>query len=215
MSSNPETKRPRGRPHGTKLHGVIRYLSEAELKRLIVAAHKVGKKSDLLVSTIYYFGLRVSEAASLRLDDFRPSEKGLMVNIRALKEGKPTEYPVPEQIERKLHRWLEEREALLDAAENPFVFPHRFLTRTGHATPDSIKLSFHTLLRRAKIEGRHSIHDLRHSCAQQKALHGEPVVKIASWLRHRSVASSLHYLHGVEVLDQAKDAERRFTELLQ
>jgi site-specific recombinase XerD len=81
---------------------------------------------------------------------------------------------------------------------------------------EGAKSLFHIVAREAGI-ALHSIHDLRHSLAQQMADSGEPQVRIAGWLRRRDPASASRYVstseqtaHGLKTRDwyQARRTRR-------
>ena len=183
-----ETKRPRGRPKGSGLNGRLRIFTDSELYRLLAEAAKLSRKYDFALSITAYLALRVGELISLRLEDI--NEAARQVTIHAEKHGFTKTYDLPDRLWRKYKAWMKEREP----KESPWIFPHRVYGRDEHMADDSVQGTFRELCRRAGIEGRHSIHDVRHTTATAMAAEGDGIAQIAGWLRHRAVISSSRYI---------------------
>jgi integrase len=185
-------KRGPGRPRGTELHDRRRYMTQDELERFMKAARRAGKKYDLLFSCVYYYAMRVAEVVTLKLDDFNlPSHQ---ITIRAKKDGRVRVYDLPEQIEHKYRRWLKERAGLPSADENPHVFPSSILPRSGHLSRDAAQAEFRLLAKKAGVGMPRSIHDLRHTAAQEMIRGGEDLATVQGWLRHRDIESTKTYI---------------------
>lgn len=180
-------KRPRGRPKGTTRGDETHVLSPAQQDLLFRAAHHRGIREEFFLRLVYVVALRVKEAVELRLDAFDAEAKE--VKVRGCKAGRVRSYALPPAVWRLYEEWLKERQA---GATNPYVFPHRFRP-DDHLTREGGKAIFTNVARDAGIKG-HSIHSLRHSCAQDMANAGDPQVMIAGHLRHRSVSSSDRYI---------------------
>ena len=181
-------KRAPGRPKGTGLNGRIRVLTPDEVDRLLAAAAKYSPKYDFMAHLTYYLALRVSELVSLRVEDF--NDAAHQVTIRAKKLGFTKTYDLPDRIWRKYKNWLKRR----NPGNSPWVFPHRLYERDEHMTDDAAQGTFRHLFKLAGIEGRHSIHDLRHTTATEMAAAGDGIAQIAGWLRHRAIISSSRYI---------------------
>ena len=180
-------RRGPGRPEGTRILR-RRYMKAEELERFMKAAKKAGRKYDLLFSLVYYFAMRVAEVVSLQLEDFNlPSHQ---VTIKAKKDGRVRVYDLPEQIEHKYLRWLKER----GSGENPFVFPSSTLPRSGHLSRDAAQAAFRLLAKKAGVGMPRSIHDLRHTAAQEMIRGGEDLATVQGWLRHRDIESTKTYI---------------------
>jgi integrase len=184
-------QRSPGRPKGTEIKR-RRYMTQEELAQFMKAAKKAGRKYDLLFSLVYYFAMRVAEVVSLQLEDFNlPSHQ---VTIKAAKDGRVRVYDLPEQIERKFHRWLKDRSNLKDAEENPYVFPSLTLPRSGHLSRDAAQAEFRMLAKKVNVGMPRSIHDLRHTAAQEMIRGGEDLATVQGWLRHRDIQSTKTYI---------------------
>jgi integrase len=186
-----EAKRRPGRPNGTKILR-RRYMTQDELFQFMKEAKKTGKKYDLVFSLVYYFAMRVAEVVNLRVEDFNiPSHQ---VTIRAKKDGRVRVYDLPEQIEQKYLKWMKQRAMLYGSDENPFVFPSSILPRSGHVSRDGVQAEFRLVATRAGVGMPRSIHDLRHTAAQEMIRGGENIATVQGWLRHRDIKSTQSYI---------------------
>lgn len=186
-----ETKRPAGRPVGTKI-ARRRYMTQEELGRFMDAAHKSGPKYALLFDLVYFFAMRVQEVVTMELTNFRLTVH--QVAIKAAKGGEERVYDLPEQIEQRHDRWLKARAELPAAQENPYVFPSTTLPRSGHMSRDAAQAEFRLLCRKAEVPMPRSIHDLRHTSAQEMIRAGDDLATVQGWLRHRDIASTKAYI---------------------
>ena len=184
-------QRSPGRPRGTEIKR-RRYMTQEELECFMKASRKAGRKYDLLFSLTYYYAMRVAEVVSLQLKDFiLPSHQ---IMIKAAKDGRVRVYDLPEQIEQKFKRWLRERSELRDVEENPYIFPSTTLPRSGHLSRDAAQAEFRLLCRKANVGMPRSIHDLRHTAAQEMIRGGEDLATVQGWLRHRDIESTKTYI---------------------
>ncbi len=195
-----------GRPKGTALNGRVRYFTDGELEAFMKAARRHGAKWAALWGLTYHFALRVGEAVSLRLADFDMNAH--QVRIKAEKGGLTRVYDLPEKLEKAVKAWLRERAALEWADENPFLFPSRDLPRTEHMTGESGWKLFQATCRLARLETKHSPHDLRHTCASQMVRAGSSIVQVARWLRHRNAASCERYLADIGAAEHERSMEQ-------
>jgi len=186
-----------GRPIGTGKDGVIRFLSEDEIKTFRAASKKKGKKWDLLFSLTLYFGLRVHEISNLTLSNFDFTSR--QVTIKGGKRGLQRAYEMPDELWHKLKMWLRVRKA---HAQNPYLFPHKWL-ETKPMSHIGIQLMFKEVCQKAGLQG-HSIHDLRHTCGRLLALQNFSSFRISQWLRQRRATSAEVYVNliGDRAIDE-------------
>jgi integrase len=189
----------------------VRYLAPDELERFLKTAAKEGRRWELVFSLTYYLALRVSECAAIRLDDF--SDPPRFITIQGAKHGLKRPYPLPENYQKMLRLWLAERKKLPAADKNPFLFPHRDFIETGHLGSEAIQAAFYRILKKAGLKD-HSVHDLRHTAAQELVRNREGIAQVASWLRHREIESSKRYVDHAQDLEldqrQVERALKRF-----
>ena len=181
-------KRRAGRPLGTKIRR-SRFLTEEELARFMKAARAESAEDWLLMGLTFAFALRVTEAVSIKWEDVNGLSRQL--TIRGLKSGAVRAYDIVPELWAPLQRLLK-----LNARRpvpSKWVFPARRRDNaSSHLSAQAAKSLFKRVCRKAGIADK-SIHDLRHSSAMAMARAGDNLPKIASWLRHTRVASSLQY----------------------
>jgi len=192
-------RRKRGRPEGTKIRR-SRFLTEEELVRFMKAAHHEAAEDWLLMSLTYAFALRVTEAVTLRWEDVNVSSRQL--TVRGLKRGAVRAYDVLDELWVPLMRLskLNARRPVPSA----WVFAARQRGSADHLSAQAAKSLFKRICRKAGIAGK-SIHDLRHSSAMAMARAGDNLPKIAGWLRHTRLQSSMQYL--IPVVDKAHERQ--------
>jgi integrase len=166
---------------------VRRYLTEAEVERLVEGARKSGRYGDrdaAMVLLAYRHGLRASELVGLQWAQI--DLDGAIMHVSRLKHGKPATHPLTGRELRALRRL---RRA---AGGSPWVFVGE---RGGCMTRDS----FNKVLRRAGAasglpEGAPlNPHALRHACGHELANRGIDTRTIQSYLGHASISSTVVY----------------------
>jgi len=185
-----DTKRKPGRPKGTKLNGRKRVLTVDEVRRLKDAADAMGPKYGLIIRLTLELALRVHEVVRLKIEDFNAFSRPHQVHIVGAKEGRRITYDLPDRLWARYAKWLKVREP----KDSPWVFPNRLYSHDEHMTEMGVQGTFRVLCRRAGIEGKHSIHDLRHTAATWMAQNGDSAAQIAGRLRHRSLVSAQVYI---------------------
>jgi len=201
-----ESKRM-GRPVGTSLNGRKRYLTEAELGAFKKAREKSGRMWNVFFSLLWHFAMRVGETCRLRWDDIDFTAH--QIKIVPEKNGVTRVYSLPERIERDLKAWKREADKHPEMRENPYVFPGRFLKRSGHVTTGGAQRMFQAILKKAKIETKHGIHDMRHTMASMMLKDGSNVVQVRDWLRQRRTKSVEIYLTDIDAAEHETEMGRR------
>lgn len=193
--------------------------SPEELRRLATAAADLGplgSMRSLTFSTLFNLlavtGLRISEALSLRLEDFTP--EGLF--IRETKFHKSRLVPLHETTTAALNRYLQRR--LNVPAKHDRLFVSRKHTRP--LCYEHVRIIFRQLCVRARIPGpasgpRPRLHDMRHTVAV-RALEACPgnrkqitphMLALSTYLGHSSVRATYWYLHSSpELMTDIADA---------
>jgi integrase len=198
------------RPTGTTKIG-LKYLNESQLKQFFQAVDKSHDRRDqFLFRLILFLGLRVQEAANLKIEDINFDSYQLAV--KGLKNGRSRVYDLNGRLWHKLEMWLRERKRIANG-RNPFLFPSaRYFDEP--ATLQSLKNHFKVYAERAGLNSDFSVHSLRHSCGILHARKGESPIAIMLWLRHRSVKSTEIYFEQVNFENQDKRAAEMFSNFL-
>ena len=145
-----------------------------------------------LLETLYGCGLRVSEAAALKIGDFEAD--GELMRIRG-KGSKDRLVPVGGAAGRALARYLGGARGTF--ARGSSAETHVFLTRLGR--PFTRQGIFKIVRERAATVGiapeRISPHVLRHSYASHMLSHGADIRAIQELLGHADISTTQIYTH--------------------
>jgi type 1 fimbriae regulatory protein FimE len=179
-------KRKAGRPKGTA-RGKHRFMTEEEMVRFMKAAKKAGPEEWLMLGMTYFYGLRVSQLVALRWADI--DLKARLIMVPALKHGRGRPYELTAPLLKALT--AAERRKSVWAAE--WLFPSRHAMSAAHVTTQTAKNIFKRVARAAGVTGK-SIHSLRHTCAMERAMAGDNMITLASWLQHSRLESVQEYI---------------------
>ena len=161
-------------------------LQRTEIVRILKACDNLKHRTLLL--TCYGCGLRVSELVALKLRHI-DGERGL-VRIEQGKGGKDRHVLLPPALLTRLrHYWRIERPV-------GWLFPHVQHKDQALSISTSQKV-YQRAKKRAGIEKTGGIHGLRHAYATHQLQAGMPVQQLQYQLGHRSMQSTLRYVHWV------------------
>ena len=172
-----------------------RSLTEAEIQALLRAAgqtgHGLAKRNYALLELLLETGLRVGEAAALRIGDLTMHARSGVVFIRDGKGRKQREVPLNSHARRALTLYLKGREPRHDDEDYVFLSERggkRLSLRTMQATVSE-------LARRAKITRIPvSPHTMRHCFALRYLKHNPgKLVELATLLGHESLDTTAVY----------------------
>lgn len=158
-------------------------LSQAEVKAILEATENL--KHRTILSTIYGAGLRISEAAKLRVSDI--DSKNMQLIIREGK-GKKDRYSL---LSRKSLDLL--REYWKRYKPSDFLFEGK--NPTGYISPRTIQKVFEEAKTKAGVKKPATVHTLRHSFATHLLEAGTDICYIQRLLGHTSLQTTTIYLH--------------------
>jgi site-specific recombinase XerD len=158
-------------------------LALSEVKSLFSVTTNLKHKAMLMIT--YCSGLRISEAASLRITDI--DSKRMMVRIRQGKGGRDR-YSILSHTAleclRRYWRKYHPREWLFEGMD-----------KNRHISTSSIREVFYNAKKRAGITKPASVHTLRHSFATHLVEAGTSLHHVQLLLGHRSPNTTTVYLH--------------------
>lgn len=158
-------------------------LTPQEVRLLIDATPNLKHRS--ILSTIYSAGLRVSEAAHLRISDIDSSNMRILV--RRSKGNKDRNTLLSEEnLSLLRHYWKSYRPSF-------WLFPG--IPDTKPISTRTIQSVFKQSLRASDIAKEVSIHALRHSFATHSLNHGASILQIKELLGHSDIQTTSLYLH--------------------
>jgi type 1 fimbriae regulatory protein FimE len=160
------------------------YLTPSEIESLLDATangrHRHRDRTLFLV--MYRHGLRVSEAISLRWEQF--DLKAGLLSVQRLKQGVPSTHPIRGPELRAL------RQLRREWPDSPYLFVSE---RGGPMTASNVrKLVARTALA-AKLPFSVHPHMLRHACGFKLANEGHDTRSLQHYLGHKNIAHTVRY----------------------
>lgn len=170
-----------------------RPLSRAEITRFLESINPTtaqGLRDRALFELIYSSGLRVNEAACLKVSDIDFDRRFMVVRGKYDRDRK---VPVSEVAKAFVLHYLGPRAQEPDA----WVFVgFRGTNRGTHVCSSSISERFRTLLRRFGMDKPEiSTHSIRHSTATHLLENGASVRHVQELLGHSNIESTVRYTH--------------------
>jgi len=161
-----------------------RYLTEAELDRLIKAARKgrYGQRDATLILIMARHGLRVTEAVDLHWDQVDLSKGHL--HVRRLKNGIASVHPIQGDELRALRELKRGQEP-----QSAFVFVSE---RGGPMTRSNVAKMITRAGADAGIANPHP-HALRHTCGHLLADAGHDTRRLQLWMDHSDIKHTARY----------------------
>ena len=166
-----------------KFHRLPVVRSRSEVSNLL--AHCPSLKSKVMFYLIYSCGLRVSEAAKIKVTDIDFDRKTIFVRRG---KGKKDRYTV---LGEKMAKML--RDYILIHRSEDYLFPSK--TGDSHLSVDAIQRRFRQIVSKAGMSKAIHVHTLRHCFATHLLENGTNLVYIMKLLGHSSIQTTMVYLH--------------------
>jgi len=163
-----------------KSNSRIKYLSQQELEGFFECIE--NPRDRTLFGIIYFYGLRVSEATLLKLEDVDLQRKRIF--IRRVKGGIGGERPLFRAVESLLKRYLRKRDPRGD---------NLFTGKQGNLKKERVQQLFKRYAREAGLDSRYSVHCLRHSIATHLLEAGEGIEFVRDHLGHKNIQNTMVY----------------------
>lgn len=184
-------------------------LSVEEVRRILATCDGSlgGLRDRALILTLYYEGLRRSEASKLNYRDL--STKRGLIEIRDAKNNPYETVRQRPEVRGAIEKYLEVLNAQLGRArprpDDPvFCSLSKFRSFGGRLAPSSINDIVKRRARLAGVNRRVSAHSWRYTCATHGLAAGVPLHQVQRHLRHRDVRTTLRY-------DRERDTRRNPT----
>lgn len=158
-------------------------LSREEVKRIFDVTRNIKHRTILM--TIYAAGLRVSEAANLKLVDI--DSKRMQIKVEQGK-GKKDRYTLLSKSNLEILR-------IYWNAERPKHWLFSGVINESPISERTIQKVFEKAVKRAGIKKKVSVHTLRHSFATHLLESGTDIYHIQQLLGHASVKTTSVYIH--------------------
>lgn len=158
-------------------------LSREDVRGLLQACR--NHKHRTLLSTIYGCGLRVSEAASLKLKHIDSQRH--IIRLEQAKGAKDRQVLLTETLLNMLRRYWQ--------TYKPTTWLFYGVEKDTHLNISSVQKIYEAAKRRAKIDKAGGIHSLRHAYATHQLEAGMPVHQLQRLLGHNDIHTTMRYVH--------------------
>jgi integrase/recombinase XerD len=167
--------------------------SDDQWRHILEAARVEPLRNRFMLALAYDAGLRREELCLLRTDDVDPAFRTLRVRAETTKNRRERIVPYSAATGELLRAYLQERRALSHARGPLFLSVSR-RNRAAAITPWTWSKVVRGIALRASSD-RFSTHTLRHLCLTDLARAGWELHAIATFAGHRSLATTLQYIH--------------------
>lgn len=140
----------------------------------------------ILISTLYYTGLRISECINLELDHVDLQND--VIYVKYGKGKKDRNIPISKKLKTILSNYL--RSTRLDISSTKL-----FCTKTGSISSSYVNRILNMSSKEAGIKKHVTSHILRHYFASNLLKHGVDIVKIQRLLGHAQLRTTCIYIH--------------------
>jgi len=158
----------------------IKYLSKEDIERFFSCIK--NRRDKALFGLTYLYGLRISEALSLKLSHIDLENKRIL--IHRAKGGIGGERPLFLTAEKLIGKYLKKR---LDTGDALFT------GRQGNISRQRVHQLFKRYAQKAGIAPKYSVHSLRHSIATHLLDAGEGIEFIKDHLGHANIQNTMIY----------------------
>lgn len=164
-----------------------RALNVEQQRVLLQAAEESTARDRAIVALLLFTGLRLSEAAALRLADVRISARKGLVVVRSGKGDAYREVELNALVRAMLDEWVAQRAKIAQEGETSF-----FVSRSGSALSSrSVDLAVRRVAARARLGL--SAHVLRHTFVTGLVRAGNDLVLVAELAGHRRLETTRRY----------------------
>jgi integrase/recombinase XerD len=167
--------------------------NECDWQAILAAAMEEPIRNRIMLTFAYDAGLRREELCSLCTDDIDPSRRMIRVRAETTKGRRDRIVPYSAASGALLAGYLDHRRTFAQKRGRLFLSE----SRRNHSAPISIWSWSKIVLQIARRAGvpRFTTHTLRHLCLTDLARSGWDIHEIATFAGHRSVQTTLLYIH--------------------
>lgn len=168
---------------------ICKVLTKEELSTFFNACDNL--KYKMIFMLIYGSGLRIGEAANLRIEDI--DSKKMRIFVRDGKGNKQRYTILPKSSLEMLREYYKK--------ERP-KHPEGYLFLNSEGKPlkvERMREYFRRYRRKAKLNEKFVVHSLRHSFATNLIERGATLLQVKELLGHRNIRSTMEYVHVANI----------------
>jgi site-specific recombinase XerD len=149
-------------------------------------------KRYMLVDLALFTGLRVSEIASLKMEDLSLKTKDPFLIVRNGKRGKKRDVYLSNRLTRQLKKYIDYKKKTLNESidDEAYLFPGRNGEKTSVFT---LMMSFKRAIREAGLPEHYSIHSARHTYATYLLHNTQDLRYVQKQLGHSNINTTALY----------------------
>lgn len=149
-------------------------------------------KRYMLVDMALFTGLRVSEIASLKMEDLSLKTKDPFLIVRNGKRGKKRDVYLSNRLTRQLKKYIDYKKKTLNESidDEAYLFPGRNGEKTSVFT---LMMSFKRAIREAGLPEHYSIHSARHTYATYLLHNTQDLRYVQKQLGHSNINTTALY----------------------
>lgn len=170
--------------------GQARILSPPEITAIF---EELSLRDRTVFAFCLYAGCRISEAASIRMEDVSLGDRLLLLPSRNTKSRKSRTIPINQELSAIVKEYL-----LATGIRRGFMFPHCYEIgyQTGHLARTTLHNSLEKVCKKLKMRGV-STHSFRRTCLTTMSNAGVPLHVIQAISGHSTLSALQKYL-GVQ-----------------
>jgi site-specific recombinase XerD len=149
-------------------------------------------KRYMLVDIALFTGLRVSEIASLKMEDLSLKTKDPFLIVRNGKRGKKRDVYLSNRLTRQLKKYIDYKKKTLNESidDEAYLFPGRNGEKTSVFT---LMMSFKRAVKEAGLPEHYSIHSARHTYATYLLHNTQDLRYVQKQLGHSNINTTALY----------------------
>ncbi len=149
-----------------------------------------GIRDRAILETLYATGMRISELASVKLDDYNPRAGTVLCHGKGSRERV---VPIGRQAIRAITLYLREsRPRFLKGKDSPYLFVTRLKSRFSRV---GLWKTIHGYVKRLGSDKKVTPHTFRHSFATHLLANGADLRVIQAMLGHANISTTQFYTH--------------------
>ena len=167
-----------------------------QCKQVIEKAENTREKIIFLLATTC--GLRANELVNIRLSDFKKKDNTICLYILGKDRDFKEDFVV---VDNQIYKYIQEYIQEYNINDYLFVSTSNH-NNNGKLTTKTIRLIVKNMLKRIGIDSlEYSLHSLRHTFATLSIKEGQDIRSVSQALRHKSLSTSMIYLHDLEKIE--------------